>query len=467
MYRHRRFMLWLSLGLLLVVLFAGWPGRHEVAGQGEVLSIVNNLRAEYGLPGYTYNAQLAAAAQRHANWMAATGIYSHYADDGSSPYSRAVDAGYSGSVSENIVGGSGLSAQQAVTWWINSPSHFNSLISNQYVEGGVGFAQGNGQNFYVLVVGYQTPAAPAAPAAGAGNDGASGGNPDQFRVGSLPLASPREDGSIVHTVGSGQSLWSIAARYGVPLQDILLYNNLTESSTINPGNELIIRLADGADPPPTPTPPTTHVVIAGDSAWTIAARYRISLDDFLWFNGRSENDVLNPGDVVTIRLAEGQEPPPTPTPRLAHIVQSGDTLWSISLQYGLTVDQLLQYNGFNPNTVLSIGQEVLIRPPVTPTAPPPTFTPVASYTPPSPNMMGVAMAAGEEEATPTPTPTSQIAAVVGRVQDGDTASAARPVTETGGFDWALTLLILFLIAVVIAVGVGIYLAVQRMVPDVD
>ncbi|MCZ7667847.1 MAG: hypothetical protein M5U34_11870 [Chloroflexi bacterium] len=49
----------------------------------------------------------------------------------------------------------------------------------------------------------------------------------------------------------------------MPIWEIMLYNGLTEDSVIQPGDELIIRLAEGAEPPPTPTPPVHHIVRAG------------------------------------------------------------------------------------------------------------------------------------------------------------------------------------------------------------
>jgi LysM repeat protein len=178
--------------------------------------------------------------------------------------------------------------------------------------------------------------------------------------------------------------------------------------------------------PPTPTPPTTYIVRSGDSAWTIAARYRISLDDFLWFNSMAEDDLLEPGDVVTIRLAEGQPLPPTPTPQLTHVVSSGETLWDISMLYGLTVDDLLSLNGFTANTVLSIGQEVYIRatpmPTPTPTSHPPTFTPIA----PGESAGDEALQLAASLPAATPTPPSPLA-------DARLASAAnsQPVQPSG------------------------------------
>lgn len=52
-------------------------------------------------------------------------------------------------------------------------------------------------------------------------------------------------------------------------------------------------------------------------------------------------------------------PSPTPTP-VIHLVQSGDTLFGIALEYGVTVDGLLRANGLAESDILSIGQALVI-----------------------------------------------------------------------------------------------------------
>jgi LysM repeat protein len=357
------------------LLAAGNQGRATaVVAQsptGEILTLVNALRASYGLTGYTYNATLAAAAQNHANWMAQTAIYSHTGAGGSTPQTRANAVGYPGFVTENIVGGTRLTPQQGVAWWRNSSIHFNTMISPRYIEAGVGFAQGHDQNFYVLVVGRPDSAPPSAPR----SDEVTYLNVPFF-VEPIPVSAPREDGSVWHVVGDGHTLWAIAARYEVTIAQIMLYNYLAENSTIQPGDELLIELAEGQEPPPTPTPPATHRVRLGESAWTIAAGYSLDLAEFLWLNQMQMEDTLQPGDEVKIRLLPGEEPPPTATPQLAHIVKSGDTLWGVALRYGLTLEQLLTFNGIHDSAMLFIGQELLIVPPT----PPPTSTPEPTWT---------------------------------------------------------------------------------------
>jgi LysM repeat protein len=388
---------------------------------GDILVLVNQLRASYGLPPYQYNATLAAAAHNHAVWMSQTGIYSHTGAGGSTPQTRANAVGYPGYVTENIVGGTDLTPQQGMAWWRNSAIHFNTMISPQYTEAGVAFTQGLDQNFYVLVVGRPDNAAPAnAPRQEEVNY-----LDVPFFVAPIATSAPREDGSIWHTVGEGHTLWAIAARYEVTIADIMLFNSLTEDSTIQPGDELVIRLAEGQSPPPTPTPPAFHTVQRGDSAWTIAIWYNLELAELLWLNGMGIDDTLQPGDEVKIRLLPGEVPPPTPTPQISHIVASGDTLWGIALRYRLSLDQLLAFNQISDGALLSVGQELFIVPPTPSATPTPlpteTMTPPATAVLPSPssppmNQTGTATPLALAALPPTPpstTPAEDLGDVLG------------------------------------------------------
>jgi LysM repeat protein len=71
-------------------------------------------------------------------------------------------------------------------------------------------------------------------------------------VQSVKLNTPDAEGRIVHQVQPGETLWSIAVAYQVSLQSLYTMNNLTEQSVIMPGQKLTVRLP-GSNPTATPT----------------------------------------------------------------------------------------------------------------------------------------------------------------------------------------------------------------------
>ncbi len=396
------------MGLLLLATM-NIPG-SQAQSATDILQQINQFRVNNGLPPLQYNSALASAAQNQANYMAEFQVFSsHVGYGGSTPLSRARAAGYGGRVSENIVGGTGMSAPAGLRWWINSPIHYRTLITTQYTEAGTGFASDGSINYYVLVVG-------APPGAGAPPANAAPVNPAPLFVTPITLAEPAEDGSITHVMQDGQALWTLAAYYDVPLSDLLLYNNLKEDAFVQPGDEIIIRLAEGQLPPPTPTPPTVHVVQKGQSLWSIAALYDVKIGDIMLYNNLTENSILKPGDEVKIRLLPGETPPPTPTPPLTHVVQAGQTLWDIALTYNLDLNGLLALNeGMTADTIIKPGDELWIRP--QPPTPAPTEPPAPATAPAAAPL-------------PSPTPAPQVTATAVTLTLSSTANDPLPEPTT-------------------------------------
>lgn len=298
--------------LLLVGLRASNVEAQSDAAQ-ELLRLVNDYRTANGMPPLTANPALMTVAQRHADWQAATNIHSHQGEGGSMPQDRATAAGYSGFVSENAASGTiGYATPAwAVQGWAGSYIHRITMLS-QNVHIGVGVAENREETYYVLLVG--SPSS-YAPQSSIGETAETSENeeeqPVMVVVVPIVIATPHIDGSIVHVVQEGQTVWAIASRYGVLLDDVLTINHLDRNTLLHPGDEIIIRLGEGQSPPPAPTLPVTHIVQDGESLWTIAVTHGLSLDELLALNGLTRNSIIKAGDEVRLRVLE---PSPTVTP---------------------------------------------------------------------------------------------------------------------------------------------------------
>lgn len=150
-------------------------------------------------------------------------------------------------------------------------------------------------------------------------------------------------GSNYYTVKSGDSLWSISRKFGVTVNELKKVNNLS-SNLLSIGQNLIIPGKKNN------TSSNEYVVKKGDTLYGIANKYNISVDNLKSYNNLS-TDSLSIGQIIKI--------PDNKVNSNEYVVKSGDSLYSISRKYGVSVDELMNVNNLK-STVLSVGQVLKI-----------------------------------------------------------------------------------------------------------
>jgi len=153
-------------------------------------------------------------------------------------------------------------------------------------------------------------------------------------------------GENVYVVRAGDSLYSIASKYNISVDALKRANSLT-SNTLQVGQILTI------PEPITPTEGTLYTVKSGDNLWDIANKFNVSVDAIKKANNLTSN-TLQIGQILTIPTSTV-----TPTTGTTYTVKSGDSLWTIANKYNTTVDLIKSTNNLTSNT-LSIGQELII-----------------------------------------------------------------------------------------------------------
>jgi len=258
---------WNRLGALLLGVLAvmaarpygttGAPSKQEAY---DLIAEVNALRADNGLPPYRIDPILMAVAQAHTDYQVAAGTTTHYSPDGSRPRDRAIAAGYGGGaivfISENIAGGTGLTPAEAVGWWQGDDPHLNTMLGPNYTDVGAGAGESGGVWRYTLDAGYVAGGSYVAPTSAPAGAGAAPVSPGFI------LSTAEPGGSIVHVVQAGQSLWTIAAYYGVDIEVLRELNNLAASPLLHTGDKIVVQPAMTQTPTPEPTSPATPVPTA-------------------------------------------------------------------------------------------------------------------------------------------------------------------------------------------------------------
>jgi hypothetical protein len=253
-----------TLALIALALMLGVSRALAQDGAGDLLGRINALRASLGRAGCSVHPALTAAAQSQAQWIVETGRVSHTRPDGSGVRTRAANAGYpSQQVTENIYGGSNATVSDAWAFWVNSGVHYNSMVSPDYNEIGIGIARSAWGTAFVVVFGSQSggwsaPPAAAAPSGGSGRSAPANNAPPSFVLG----LDAR--GNIRHRVQPGDTLGDIALIYGYGWSDIpalMALNNMTDVRDLVVGSEFLVPPKNGTFTPTvdpnTPTPSHT------------------------------------------------------------------------------------------------------------------------------------------------------------------------------------------------------------------
>ena len=152
---------------------------------------------------------------------------------------------------------------------------------------------------------------------------------------------------ILYKVVSGDSLYSIAKKYGITMQEIMDFNNLG-STILTVGQVLKIPVAYEEEIPSTSE--VTYTVKSGDNLYSIARKYNVTVSDLMNYNNLTSN-LLSIGQVIRI--------PSNTSSSTTYTVKNGDTLYSIARKYNTSVDSIKTKNNLTSNT-LSIGQKLII-----------------------------------------------------------------------------------------------------------
>ena len=200
-----------------------------------------------------------------------------------------------------------------------------------------------------------------------------------------------------HVVEKSETLWSISQNYALRLNKLMTMNRLTSNEKIEidrvlwlnakrPKNtpiqyhkkeqkkemnaatidieelreksDKIIQTSTTLKKKISPVK-NIHAVVEGESLWSIAQKYNVSVKDLRTFNEINENDALNIGQELYIFST--RKGPPKASKSNIYTVQAGDSFYSIAVKHNMTVKDLMQLNR-RTNDVVMIGDKLKVYP---------------------------------------------------------------------------------------------------------
>jgi LysM repeat protein len=309
------------------------PAPAQQVSAYELILAMNTLRVSYGLPALIEDPIVNAVAQSTAATMAANNMSWHIGD----VRGRIAAAGYGGGgtvwATENFaVSSGGMGIDEIMAAWAD-PDHMRPAVNPAYCHVGAGSAQSaDGRIYYILqaaYVGGQECGSVSSSPGGAPQPGVVPGV-SQLII-PVKIATPDAEGKIFHEVQAGQSFWSIAIAYQITIHDLEVWNNQSRDIPLKAGQRLFIPDENTAGYA-TPTPFGMFVPAVPD--------------------------------------ADG---------RIIHEVQPYQALVTIADAYHVSLDRLLTLNGWQEDWPLQIGQKLVIDPGhITPS---PTLSNIQKLTP--------------------------------------------------------------------------------------
>ena len=210
-----------------------------------------------------------------------------------------------------------------------------------------------------------------------------------------------------YTVVSGDGLYAIARKTGTSIDDLLSLNGLSLTSTIYPGQVLTLSAnsqeAESEESSSTENESSTstqetsseenaasseitstggrYTVVSGDGLYAIARKTGTSIDDLLSLNGLSLNSTIYPGQVLTLsgnsevapaaestestaeesqeEVAIPEETTPSTNAKM-YYVHSGDSLYRIAHNHGISLSTLLEWNHLSVDSIIQPGQGLIV-----------------------------------------------------------------------------------------------------------
>lgn len=244
---------------------------------------------------------------------------------------------------------------------------------------------------------YDTPASGnAGGGATIGNGGNTGNTSNSGSTSGNSGGSATTTGT-TYTVKSGDSVWGISHSFGITMAQLIEWNNI-KNNFIYPGQKLTIKGGQSAGSSTTNTGNNAssgntsgntntsgstgqatgakYTVKSGDSVWKIANDHGISMNQLIEWNN-IKNNFVYPGQQLVVSKGSSSASGSTSntstgntssntantgstTSGSTYTVKAGESVWSVSNKFGISMNQLIQWNNIKNNFIYP-GQKLIVK----------------------------------------------------------------------------------------------------------
>lgn len=196
-----------------------------------------------------------------------------------------------------------------------------------------------------------------------------------------PAPAPEPEPVFVeHEVQEGETLWTIARAYDLPVSAVMEANDLRPRDVRRLGKGKVLRipdretpvdvaafLAETRTPAPEDLPPVEdgayHFLGRGETLWDLARTYDVSLAELVDRNDLDDDAVRNlrPGSPVIVPGVRAKdirraEPEARTGGGLRHELARGETVWDLAAAFQVSVSEIMAANGLDPDQVAQLRE---------------------------------------------------------------------------------------------------------------
>ena len=165
--------------------------------------------------------------------------------------------------------------------------------------------------------------------------------------GSGPSGGDEPNSQIInYIVKPGDTLSQIAMKYGTTVSEIARLNGIRNVNLIYPGQVLEIK-TNSNNTQTSPSQIITYTIKRGDTLWGISIKYGVTIQNLVNWNNIKNPNLIYTGNTLKIYVNREDN-----NGIIKYVIQRGDNLNRIALKFGTTVRRLVQINGIqNPNLI--------------------------------------------------------------------------------------------------------------------
>lgn len=160
---------------------------------------------------------------------------------------------------------------------------------------------------------------------------------------------------ILHRVEAKETLFSLSKKYHISVDEIV-----TANPEVRQGlrTDAVLKIP-GLEKAASPIPAQKHVVQPSETLYSIARKYNVNVEELATINHLDGYNIRIGQEIIIPTVKMSETAPPSDPSKVYHVVKGGETLYSLSRTYGISIEMIKKWNDLPDNT-LKPGQQLVV-----------------------------------------------------------------------------------------------------------